>query len=109
MECVSCGEAPPMTELQVPSVANFASQNTFIVYSMNGCGHCEKVKELMHLTGQQFVVYTLDQHFTLEAFEDEFNTKTFPQVVVDIKGENERIKIGGAVEVAQYFRENSLA
>jgi hypothetical protein len=63
----------------------------------------------MRLTRQQFVVYTLDQHFTLEAFEDEFDTKQFPQVVVDIKGQDERIKIGGAVEVAQYFKENSLA
>ena len=76
---------------------------------MDGCNYCDKVKQLMELTNQTHVVYTLGQHFSIEAFEDEFGTKQFPQVVVDIKGQDERIKIGGAVEVAQYFKENSLA
>ena len=107
MVCVTCTE-PDTLELQVPSVTKFATKNMFTVYAMEGCDHCEKVKELLHLTGQQFVVYTLDQHFTIEEFEDEFGTKIFPQVVVDLKGENERIKIGGAAEVAKYFKENGL-
>jgi len=81
----------------------------FIVYSMDGCNYCEKVKELMELTNQTYVVYTLGQHFSIEAFEDEFNTKQFPQVVVDVKGKDERKVIGGAAELAQYFKEHSLA
>ena len=108
MVCVTCSE-PDTLELQVPSVTKFATKNMFTVYAMEGCDHCEKVKELLHLTGQQFVVYTLDKQFTIEQFRDEFGEQQFPQVVVDHVGNDERIKIGGAVEVAQYFRENNLA
>tara|TARA_B100000902_G_C27047011_1_gene782209 strand:+ start:194 stop:526 length:333 start_codon:yes stop_codon:yes gene_type:complete len=109
MTCATCGDvAPPETEYQVPSITKFAQENTFILYSMEGCPFCEKVKDLMRLTNQQYVVYTLDQHFTIEAFEEEFGTKQFPQVVADIKGQDARIKIGGAAELAQYFKENSL-
>ena len=54
---------------------------SFIVYSMDGCKHCELVKDLMVLANQTHVVYTLDQHFTIEEFEATFNTKYFPQVV----------------------------
>jgi len=73
---------------------------------MNGCPYCEKVKELMRLTKQQYVVYTLDQHFTIENFEEEFDTRIFPQIVVDNKTTSERNHIGGAAELAQYFKEN---
>ncbi len=81
----------------------------FIVYSMDGCNYCDKVKQLMELTKQTHVVYTLGQHFSIEAFEDEFGTKQFPQVVVDVKEKDERKVIGGASELAQYFKEHSLA
>ena len=108
MDCVACGPESDL-DMQVSDFVSFATENMFTIYSMNGCQYCDKVKELMALTNQQYVVYTLDQHFTIEQFEDEFGTKQFPQVVVDLKGQNDRIKIGGAVEVAQYFKENSLA
>ena len=85
-----------------------AERVMFTVYSMEGCEYCHKVKELLHLTDQEFVVYTVEQHFTIEEFEDEFGTRLFPQVVVDHVGKNERIKIGGAAEVAQYFKENNI-
>ncbi len=84
-------------------------ENIFIVYSMEGCQYCEKVKDLMQLTNQQHVVYTLGQHFSIQDFESEFGTKQFPQVVVDVKGHDSRRKvIGGAAELAQFFREKSL-
>jgi len=105
--CATCGEQSiPETELKVPNVSKFLKDDMFVIYSMNGCPYCEKVKELMRLTKQQFVVYTLDQHFTIENFEDEFNTRTFPQVVVD--NSSQRKHIGGAAELAQYFKEKSL-
>tara|TARA_B100000902_G_scaffold370077_1_gene394884 strand:- start:375 stop:701 length:327 start_codon:yes stop_codon:yes gene_type:complete len=108
MSCPTC-EEPLTEEFQVPDITKFSTTNMFTVYAMEGCDHCEKVKELLHLTGQQFVVYTLGQHFTIEQFQDEFNGKQFPQVVVDLVGVDERKMIGGAAEVAQYFRENNLA
>tara|TARA_B100000927_G_scaffold225518_1_gene185218 strand:- start:2169 stop:2525 length:357 start_codon:yes stop_codon:yes gene_type:complete len=106
--CATCGEqSVPETEIRVPDVSNFLSDNMFIIYSMNGCNYCEKVKELMRLTKQQYVVYTLDQHFTIENFEDEFNTRTFPQIVLDNRKTNKRKRIGGAAELALFFKENS--
>ena len=60
----------------------------------------------MRLTKQQYVVYTLDEHFTIEKFEEEFNTRTFPQIVLD--NSSQRKHIGGAAELAQYFKEKSL-
>tara|TARA_B100001996_G_scaffold150047_1_gene114165 strand:+ start:79 stop:327 length:249 start_codon:yes stop_codon:yes gene_type:complete len=80
----------------------------FTIYSMNGCGYCDKVKELMELTKQQHVVYTLDEHFTIEEFNGEFDTLQFPQVVVD-PPTGDRNHIGGAAEVAKYFKEHNLA
>jgi len=80
----------------------------FTIYSMNGCGYCDKVKELMSLTKQRFVVYTLDEHFTIEEFDGEFNTLQFPQVVADLPS-GDRQHIGGAAEVAEYFKEHNLA
>ena len=78
----------------------------FAVYTKEGCPYCEKVKELMRLTKQEYVVYTLDEHFTIENFEEEFNTRTFPQIVLD--NSSQRKHIGGAAELAQYFKEKSL-
>ena len=60
----------------------------------------------MRLTKQHYVVYTLDEHFTIENFEEEFNTRTFPQIVLD--NSSQRKHIGGAAELAQYFKEKSL-
>ena len=52
-------------------------------------------------------MYTLDEHFTIENFEEEFNTRTFPQIVLD--NSSQRKHIGGAAELVQYFKEKSLA
>ena len=105
--CATCGEQSiPETELKVPNVSKFLKDDMFVIYSMNGCPYCEKVKELMRLTKQHYVVYTLDEHFTIENFEEEFNTRTFPQIVLD--NSSQRKHIGGAAELAQYFKEKSL-
>ena len=45
----------------------------FIIYSMPGCNYCRQVKQLMELTEQKHVVYTLDEDFTIEEFESNFN------------------------------------
>ena len=101
--CATCGEQSiPETELKVPNVSKFLKDDMFVIYSMNGCPYCEKVKELMRLTKQQFVVYTLDQHFTIENFENEIGTRTFPQVVVDNKN------LGGCIDAVKYLREQKI-
>ena len=68
----------PTTKLR-----NCEKNPMFIVYSMQGGGYCDKVHQLMHLTKQPYVVYTLDEHFTIDEFEAEFSTKHFPQVIHD--------------------------
>ena len=78
----------------------------FTIYSKEGCSYCEQIKELMTLTNQRFVVYTLGQQFNIKQFEEEFGTSTFPQVVHDIN--NERVKVGGTAETARYFKEIAL-
>ena len=73
------------------------------VYSKNGCPYCDKVKQVLELTGSKFVVYNLDQHFNKDAFYEEFGQgSTFPQVVCDGK------KLGGCVDTIQYLKEQQI-
>lgn len=74
----------------------------FTIYSMPGCGHCRQVKQLMEITEQKHVVYILNQDFTIEEFQNEFNTQYFPQVV-----HNDKV-VGGAAETVKYFKEQNL-
>jgi len=75
----------------------------FIVYSKENCPHCLKIKTVLELTGNNFVIYDLNDHFTKEEFYAEFGeNSTFPQVLCD--GE----KLGGSVETIKYLREHSM-
>ena len=44
----------------------------FAVYSKEDCPYCSKVKMALELTGNQFVVYNLNEHFTKDEFYAEF-------------------------------------
>ena len=75
----------------------------FAVYSKDNCPYCSKVKQVLELTGNNFVVYNLDEHFTREEFYSEFGEgSTFPQVICDEK------KIGGSVDTIQFLREQQV-
>jgi len=75
----------------------------FTIYSKTGCPYCEKVKQVLDLTKQSFVVYTLDTDFTREQFYAEFGEgSTFPQVLCDEK------KLGGSVETIKYLKEQQI-
>ena len=74
----------------------------FTIYSMPGCSYCRQVKQLMELTEQRHVVYTLDENVTIEEFESNFNTRLFPQVVYN------KQHIGGCQETVAYLREQNL-
>jgi glutaredoxin len=75
----------------------------FTIYSKTGCPYCEKVKQVLDLTKQRFVVYTLDADFTREQFYAEFGEgSTFPQVLCDEK------KLGGSVETIKYLKEQQI-
>ena len=75
----------------------------FAVYSKNGCPYCDKVKQVLELTGSKFVVYNLDQHFDRKSFYGEFGEGSiFPQVVVDGK------KLGGCIDTIQFLKEKRV-
>ena len=75
----------------------------FAVYSKDNCPYCFKVKQVLELTGSNFVVYNLDEDFTREEFYSEFGQgSTFPQVICDEK------KIGGSVDTIKFLKEQQL-
>jgi len=75
----------------------------FAVYSKDDCPYCSKVKQVLELTGSNFVVYTLGTDFTKEEFYAEFGEgSTFPQVICDDK------KLGGSVDTIRFLKEQQL-
>ena len=75
----------------------------FTVYTKDGCPYCEKVEQVLEMTGLNFVTYKLDKHFDREGFVSEFGEgSTFPQVLVDGK------KLGGCVQTVEYLQEKNL-
>ena len=75
----------------------------FTVYSKDSCPYCVKVKQVLELTGTQFVVYALGEDFTREEFYSEFGQgSTFPQVICDGK------KLGGSVDTIRFLREQQV-
>ena len=75
----------------------------FAVYTKDGCPYCDKVKQVLELTGSNFVVYNLGQHFERKEFYGEFGEgSTFPQVVVDGN------KLGGCVATIQFLKEKRI-
>jgi len=75
----------------------------FAVYSKEGCPHCQKVKTVLELTGSNFVVYNLNEHFTKEEFYSEFGEgSTFPQVVCDDQ------KLGGCTDTVKFLKEKQI-
>ena len=79
----------------------------FTIYSRQGCGYCNKIKEVMSLTKLSHVVYNLEDDFTREDFYAEFgHGSTFPQVICDDTGQ--RHKIGGCTETVQFLKEKKI-
>jgi glutaredoxin len=75
----------------------------FTVYSKDNCPHCYKVKQVLELTANDFVVYNLEEHFTKEQFYSEFGEgSTFPQVICDGK------KLGGCVDTVKFLKEQQV-
>jgi glutaredoxin-related protein len=75
----------------------------FAVYSKQDCPYCYKVKQVLELTGNKFVVYNLGEDFTKEEFYSEFGEgSTFPQVVCDDQ------KLGGCTDTVKFLKEKQI-
>ena len=75
----------------------------FTVYSKDNCPYCYKVKQVLELTGSEFVTYELDKDFTKEEFYGKFGKgTTFPQVLCDDK------QLGGSVETIKFLKESKI-
>jgi len=75
----------------------------FVVYSKEDCPYCYKVKQALELTGNKFVVYTLDKDFNREEFYDQFGQgSTFPQVLCDNQ------KLGGCLDTVKFLKEQKV-
>lgn len=76
----------------------------FTVYSKEGCPYCNKIEQVLQLSGLEHKVYKLDENFSREDFYSEFGLgSTFPQVVL-----NDEIRLGGCTETVKYLQENKI-
>lgn len=75
----------------------------FIVYSKNDCPYCHKIKTVLELTNNNFLVYNLNTDFTKEEFYAEFGEgSTFPQIICDDK------LLGGCNDTVNFLREHRM-
>ena len=75
----------------------------FAVYSKDGCPYCNKIEQVMELSGLNYVIYKLDKNFDKKSFYGEFGEgSTFPQVTMN--GE----KLGGCTDTVKYLQEKQL-
>lgn len=75
----------------------------FTVYSKQDCPHCYKVKQVLELTGSNFVIYKLGEDFTKDEFYSEFGEgSTFPQVLCDDQ------KLGGCTDTVKFLKEKQV-
>lgn len=75
----------------------------FAIYTKDGCPYCEKIKQVLDLSGFNFVEYKLGERFDKKSFYGEFGEgSTFPQVVLDGQ------KLGGCTDTVKYLKEMSM-
>lgn len=75
----------------------------FTIYTKEDCPYCYKVKQILELTGNKFVEYTLGEDFTKEQFYAEFGDgSTFPQVLCDDN------KLGGCTDTVKFLKERQI-
>ena len=75
----------------------------FTIYSKDNCPYCYKVKTVMELTGSEYKVLELGEHFTKEDFYSIFGEgSTFPQVLCN--GDT----IGGCIDTIKFLRDRRV-
>ena len=81
----------------------------FTVYSKDGCPFCTKIQQVLKLAKLEHIVYKLGDDFDREQFYDRFGQgSTFPQVVLNVEGPDDKTNLGGCTETVKYLREQKL-
>ena len=76
----------------------------FTVYSKDGCPYCQQILEVLGISELNYVEYKLDEHFSKEAFYQQFGEgATFPQVVLN----NENL--GGCQDSIRYMQKQNIS
>lgn len=79
-----------------------ATNSKFYIYSMKGCGYCDRLSEFMESKQIPYEKLTLDDDYSRADFLIKFgNAASFPQVV------HENQKIGGMKDTVRYLMENN--
>lgn len=77
--------------------------NNFVIYSKEGCPYCDKIRQVLKLTHQNYVTYELGVDFQKEEFYNEFGEgSTLPQIICN--GEI----LGGCNETIQWLRKQKV-
>ena len=75
----------------------------FTVYSKDGCPYCQQILKVLGISELNYVEYKLDEHFSKEAFYQQFGEgATFPQVVLN----NENL--GGCQDSIRYMQKQNI-
>ena len=75
----------------------------FTIYTKDGCGYCEKIKQVLSSIDVNYVEYKLNQNFSREQFVEEFgHGSTFPRVLKD------GVLLGGCNETVTFLRNQGL-
>ena len=78
-----------------------ATDSEFYIYSMKGCGFCDRLVEFMSQKRIPYEKFDLDTDYSRSDFLIKFgNNASFPQVV------HENQKIGGMKDTVRYLMEN---
>lgn len=77
--------------------------NNFVIYSKEGCSYCDKIRQVLKLTNQNYRTYELGVDFQKEEFYNEFGEgSTLPQIICNGK------ILGGCNETIQWLREQKV-
>ena len=72
------------------------------IYTKPDCPYCNKAKQLLRTTNQQFNEFKLNVDFTREILVEKYpNAKTYPVVVID------GFHIGGYTQLAEMINQSS--
>tara|TARA_R110000744_G_scaffold370517_3_gene481120 strand:+ start:1069 stop:1323 length:255 start_codon:yes stop_codon:yes gene_type:complete len=76
--------------------------SSFILYTLNGCPHCDEATELLNHRDRKHIIMELNrEHPTLQGLKDELDWKTVP-IIFEMSGRDQKF-IGGYTDLVDYL------